>query len=57
MALNTCEMLFNGIKIAFFQKTTKKSPNGWGLRPQTPKASGGWELHPQTPVCDTFELH
>ena len=42
MALNTSEMWFNGIKIAFFlQKTYKKSPNGWGLRPQAPKASGG----------------
>ena len=52
-----CEMWFNGIKIAFFPKNYKKSPNSWGLRPQTPKASGGWEPHPQTPVCDMFELH
>ena len=44
MALNMCEMWFNGIKIAFFPKNYKKSPNSWGLRPQTP-------------VCDTFELH
>ena len=57
MALNTCEMWSNGIKIAFFSKTYKKSPNGWGFRPQTPKASGGWGPRPQTPICDTFELH
>ena len=57
MALNTCEMWSNGIKIAFFPKNYKKSPNGWGLRPQTPKAFGGWGPRPQTPVCDTFELH
>ena len=43
MALNTCEMWFNGIKIAFFSKKLQKSPNGWGLRPQTlkPSAAGG----------------
>ena len=43
MALNTCEMWSNGIKIAFFPKNYKKSPNGWGLHPQTPKppAAGG----------------
>ena len=40
MALNTCEMWFNGIQIAFFPKNYKKSPNGLGIRPQTPKASG-----------------
>ena len=57
MALNTCEMWSNGIKIAFFSKNYKTSPNGWGFRPQTPKASGGWGPRPQTPICDTFELH
>ena len=38
MALNTCEMWSNGIKIAFFSKKlqlfSKKSPNGWEPRPQ-----------------------
>ena len=33
----------------FFQKTYKKSPNGWGLRHQTPKASGFWGLRPRPP--------
>ena len=55
MALNTCEMWSNGIKIAFFSKNLQKSPSGWGLYPQTPIATGGWRLRPQTPVCDTFE--
>ena len=48
MALNTCKMRFNGIKIAFFPKSYKKPPNGWVLRPQTPKVFGGWGLRPQT---------
>ena len=57
MALNTCEMWSNGIKIAFFfPKNYEKSPSGWELRPPEPIASGGWRLRPQTPVCDTFEL-
>ena len=55
MAVNTCEMWPNGIKIAFFSKNEQKSPSGWGLRPQTPITVGGWGLRPQTPVCDTFE--
>ena len=42
MAVNTCEMLSNGIKIACFSKNLQISPSGWGLCPQTP-------------VCDTFE--
>ena len=51
MTLNTCEMWFNGIKVAvFFQKITKN-------RPAAAKVSGGWTPLPQTPVCDTFELH
>ena len=55
MAVNTCEMWSNGIKIAFFSKNLQKSPSGWGLCPQTPIAFGGWGLRPQTPICDTFE--
>ena len=48
MALNTSEMWFNGIKIAFFPKNYKKSPNSWGLRP---RPSGGFRggdggMHP-----------
>ena len=39
MALNMCAMWFNGIKIAFFSKNYKKSPNNWGFRSQTPRAS------------------
>ena len=55
MAVNTCKMWSNGIKIAFFSKNLQKSPSGWGLRSQTPIATGGWGLRPHTPVCDTFE--
>ena len=54
MAVNTCEMWSNGIKIAFFSKTYKNRPAAGSL-PQTPIATGGWELHPQIPVCDTFK--
>ena len=37
MVLNTRKLWSNGIKIAsFFSKNYKKSPSGWGLRPQTP---------------------
>ena len=63
MALNTCEMWFNGIKIAFFSKNLQKSPSGWGLCPQTPIATGGdtfdippavWYVWVQ---CDTFEYN
>ena len=54
MALNTCEMWFNGIKIAFFPKIYKKSPNGWALFPLAPEASGGWRPAPRSLVCDTL---
>ena len=57
MGLNTCELRFDGIKIAFFSKNYKKSPNGWGRGPQTPKAFGDWGPRPQTSVCDTFEYN
>ena len=43
MALNTCEMWSNGIKIAFFSKKLQKIAQWLGLRSQTS-------------VCDTFEL-
>ena len=55
MAVNTCEMWSNGIKIAIFSKNLQKSPSGWGLCPQTPIATRGWGLRPKTPVCETFE--
>ena len=58
MALNTCEMWLNGIKIAYYyKKVTKNCPAAGGFAPKTPKAFGGWRPRPQTPVCDTFELH
>ena len=41
MALNTCEMRSNGIKIAFFSQKLRKIAQ---------------RLCPQTPVCDTFDL-
>ena len=43
MTLNTCELWLNVIKIAFFPKTNKKSPNGWGgvLRPPKSLVAGG----------------
>ena len=49
MALNKCEMLFNGMKIAFFSKQLQKIAQQLGLCPQTPKASGRWGPHSQTP--------
>ena len=56
MALNTCEMRSNGIKIAFFSKKLRKIAQRPGASPPHPLAFGGWELHPQTFVCDTFKL-
>ena len=48
MALNTCKMRFNSIKIVFFSKKLQKiAQRRWGLHTHTPKASVG----------DTFELH
>ena len=55
MAMNKCEVWFNGIKIPFFSKNLQKSPSGWGLCPQTPITTGSWGIRPHTPVCDTFE--
>ena len=57
MALNTCEMWSNGIKIAVFSKNYQKRSTAGDFAPRPPKASGGWGIRPQTPVCDTFELH
>ena len=49
MALNTCEMWFNGIKIAFFSKNLQKSHHGLWFRPHTPKASVGCPPPPPPP--------
>ena len=54
MALNTCEMWFNGIKIAFF---SKNCPTAASFDPRPPLASGCWGPRSQNLVCDTFELH
>ena len=35
MALNTCDLLSNGIKIAFFQKITKNRPAAVGFAPDS----------------------
>ena len=57
MALNTCEMWFNGIKIAVFsKKLTKNRPTAGGFAPRPPKPLAAGDP-PQTPVCDTFEIH
>ena len=56
MALNTCEMWSNGIKIAFFPKNYKKLTAAGGFTPQAPIASGGWGLRPQTSVLDSFQV-
>ena len=54
--MNTCELWFNGIKIAFFPKNYKISPNNWGLRLQTPKASSGrgLALRPPSVICLSY---
>ena len=57
MALNMCEMWFNGIKIAFFSKKLQKIAQQLGASPPDPKVFGRWGPRLQTPVCDTFELH
>ena len=50
MALNTCKMWFNGIKIAFFSKNLQKNrPTAGVFAPRPPKASGGWEPPPPDP--------
>ena len=43
MALNMCEVWFNGIKIAFFSKKLQKIAQQQGASPPDPR--------------DTFELH
>ena len=49
MTLNTCEMWFNGIKIAFFnQKITKNRPAAEGFAPRPPSVK---------PLSDTSFLN
>ena len=57
MALNMCELWFNGIKIASFAKKIQKIVLQLGVSRQTLIASSGWGLRFQIPFSDTFELH
>ena len=58
MALNMCEVCFNGIKIAvFFQKITKNRPTAGGFAPIPPEPPAAGGPDPRLPVCDTLELH
>ena len=50
MALNTCKMWFNGIKIAFFPKKLQKIV-------QRLQSLRRLAAPPPDPVCDTFEIH
>ena len=45
MALNMCEMWFNGIKVVIFSKKLQKIGQQLGASP------------PEPTICDTFELH
>ena len=56
MALDTCEMWSNGIKIAFFSKKLRKIVQRLGALPPGPHSLRRLGLRPQTPVCGTFEL-
>ena len=59
MALNTCEMWSNWIKIAFYFKKLQKNRQGSGglnPKPLKPPMAGGF-FPAQTPVCNMFELH
>ena len=55
MAVNTCEMWSNGIKIAFFSKNLQKPPTAGGFAPRPHSHRQLGATPPQTPVCDTFE--
>ena len=57
MALNTCEMWSNGIKVAFFSKKLEKIVQQLGASPPDPQSLRRRGPRPQTPVCDTFEIH
>ena len=50
MALNICELWFNGIKIAFvFQKITKNRLTAEGFAPRPPKFSAAGAPAPRPP--------
>ena len=57
MARNTCEMWFNGIKIAFFSKKVQKIAQRQKASPPDPQSLQRLGAPPQAPVCDSFELH
>ena len=57
MALNMCEMLFNGIKIAFFSKKLQKIAQQPEASPPDPQSLRPLRAPPPDPVCDTFELY
>ena len=57
MALNTCKMWFNGIKIAFFSKKLQKIAQRLGAGPPVPQNLLRLGAPPPDPMCDTFELH
>ena len=58
MALNTCEMRFLGIEIAFFQKITKNCPAAEALPPHPHRPQAQSVIRPPPgPVCDTSEIH
>ena len=54
MAVNTCVMWSNGIKIAFFQKLTKIASGLGALSPDL-HSPRQLEAPPPDPACDTFE--
>ena len=54
MALNTCEMRSNRIKIVFFEKLTKIAQR-LGALPPDPHSFWRLGAPPPDPVCDTFE--
>ena len=56
MTLNTCEMLFNGIKIAFFSKNLQNLAKRMGASPPDPQSLWPLGAPLPDPVCDTFEL-
>ena len=55
MAVNTCEMWSNGIKIAFFFQKLIKIAQRLGALPPDPHSHPRQGLRPKTPVCETFE--
>ena len=57
MAMNTCKMWSNGIKIAFFSKKLQKIAQRLVASPPDPQSLRRLGARPQTPVCDAFELH